>query len=134
MKKQSKIDAVSLIFQFQKRILDHKPSRLAMYREVQMMQYKIRPVQGDVSLVNLSNSKFIEILWSLGKLEEFFHKHERGILVKERPVFYRMLDDMYHSLQDQLNALHLKPELSRTTISFVEMEIVKGSLRNKKTN
>ena len=45
-----------------------------MFEEVRMMKFKIKPIQGDVSAFNLKNERFIESLWSLGKLDEFFHK------------------------------------------------------------
>ena len=43
-----------------------------MYEEIRMMKFRIRPLQGNVLSVNLNNEKFIEVLWSMGKLDEFY--------------------------------------------------------------
>lgn len=129
-----KKDPLSLLFQFQKQVLDQKPSTLTMYREVKMMQFKIRPVHGDVARINLRNTKFIEILWSLGKLDEFFRITIDGILDEQKPIFFKIMDEMYDNLQQQLNALPFRHGHVQKNSPFVEMEIFKEQIPQKKSN
>ena len=60
-----------------------------MFEEVQMMKFKIKPIHGDVSAFNLKNISFIESLWSLGKLDEFFHREFPQLSKKDQEVFLR---------------------------------------------
>ena len=95
-----------------------------MYEEVRMMKFKIKPLQGDISLLNLGNANFIEILWGLGKLDEFFQGHYKKIAMRKRDLFLRLFDEIHENFQDQLNALNLKPEKVSDSSMF-EMEIFK---------
>lgn len=135
MKKEFKKDILSLIIHFQKTVLSKKPSAPIMYRDVKMMHFKIRPLHGDVSRMNLRDIKFVEILWSLGKLDEFFQVHAPVVGEGERGTFFKMMDDLYEDLQNQLNSLQLRKEpLRAKNYSVVEMEIFKENFQQKKPN
>jgi UDP-galactopyranose mutase len=95
MPKKTSNDVVEKVTHFQRQILENKPTFVQMYEEIRMMKFKIRPVVGDISVLNLKNSGFIEILWSLGKLDEFF-QHEYGKLsYKKRDLFLRLFDEIH---------------------------------------
>lgn len=96
-----------------------------MYDEVRMMKFKIRPLQGDISVINLHDNSFIEILWSLGKLDEFYHLNVEKISQTEQETFYKLVDEMYDRFQEQLNTLDLKHERFPQSASSFEMEIYK---------
>ena len=114
-----------MVSHFQKDILEHKPTATQMYQEIRMMQFKIKPLQGDISLLNLTNAHFIEILWSLGKLDEFFQGHYKKVTLRKRDLFLRLFDEIHGKFQDQLNALNLKPERIPDSSEMFEMEIFK---------
>lgn len=124
MLRKSHTDIVEIVSHFQRDILDQKPPVSEMYNEIRMMKFKIKPLQGDISLLNLSNAHFIEILWSLGKLDEFFQDHYKKIAMRKRDLFLRLFDEIHEKFQDQLNALNLKPERVGSSSMF-EMEIFK---------
>ena len=73
MRKKINKDILSLINNIQK-IISTKPNTDQMFEEVRMMKFKIKPIQGDLMSFNLKNQHFIESLWSLGKLDEFFFR------------------------------------------------------------
>lgn len=125
MRKKNNTDVLDLVYRFQKRVLENKPAKEAMYQDVRMMQFKIRPLQGDVSLLNLKNEHFIEILWSLGKLDEFFQRHIEQVSAKQRDTFYRLFDEMYQRFQNELNKINLQKEKSNDLSAGFEMEIFK---------
>ncbi|PIP14705.1 hypothetical protein COW98_04175 [Candidatus Roizmanbacteria bacterium CG22_combo_CG10-13_8_21_14_all_35_9] len=115
-------------------IIDHKPSTLKMYEEIQMMKFKIRPLQGDVLAINLNNERFLETLWSLGKLDEFFQREYGKMSKKDQEIFIRYFDNFYKNLQQELNKIKLYNKKNPPRTSILEMEIFKEKLLKKKVN
>lgn len=131
MKKRTNKDILKMMSNFQK-YLDKKPDISKMYLELQMMKFKIRPVQGNLSEINLKNDKFIEVLWSLGKLEEFFQKEFHLLKGKSKDLFERVFNSLYERYQHDLNRINLQWEKSSNR-HFLEVEIFK-EIKNKKIN
>ena len=134
MKRKITIDVVDMFQKFQNDVLEKKPDFEQMFSDVQMMQFKVRPVTGDIAGLNFDNYIFIETLWSLGKLDEFFHQHVTGLNKTEKKVFYQLFDGLYQQYQSQLNKVNLKTDLPDTakTEGAFEVEIFreKKSLDN----
>ncbi|MDO8657677.1 MAG: hypothetical protein Q7K55_02980, partial [Candidatus Levybacteria bacterium] len=124
-------DIVDIVTSFQRKISENKPSDDRMYDEVRMMHFKIKPLQGDISILNLKNNQFIEILWSLGKLDEFFQDQYRKISPRDRRIFMKIFNEIHEKFQKQLNSLNLKPERNIDTSQGFEMEIFKEKTRKK---
>lgn len=134
MRKKINKDILSLFGGIQK-IISSKPMISQMFEEVQMMKFKIKPLQGDVSAYNLKNEKFIESLWSLGKLDEFFHKEFPRLSKKEQEIFLKFFDTLYSKYQEQLNQINLQPTRKIMTKSgLLELEIYKEGRLRKKAN
>lgn len=125
MTKKNNSDIVDLMTHFQKSILDNKPNFHQMFDEIRMMQFKIKPLNGDISLLNLKNQDFIGILWSLGKLDEFFQMQYQKVSSKKKDLFLRLFDEIHEKFQEQLDTLSLKPEKIEETSPTFEMEIFK---------
>jgi hypothetical protein len=125
MRSKKKLDLFDEIAKFQKNLIKNKPSLKDMYDEVRMMRYKIRPLQGDISYLNLKNKKFIEILWNLGKLDDFFNKNKKELDKKGEEIFKNFFDNLYSKLQNQLNKLDLKIEEKLNMPTVIEMEIIR---------
>jgi len=128
-------DVLDILSNF-KQMLDRKPEVETMFDEVRMMKFKIKPISGDISILHLKNNKLIEILWSLGKLDEIFQKEYRKLTVPQKEVFFRAFDTLYQQLQSQLNTVNLAKEKKtpQTQSSVFEMEIFKESTGIKKVN
>ncbi len=134
MIKKTSRDLLSLFGNIQKTI-STKPAIDKMFEEIQMMKFKIKPLQGDVSAYNLKNEKFIESLWSLGKLDEFFHKEFPRLSKKEQEIFLTFFDTIYLKYQQQLNQINLQPTKVMTTkAGLLELEIYKERRLRKKAN
>ena len=133
MKKTSK-DIISLFGNIQK-VISSKPTINQMFEEVQMMKFKIKPIQGDLMSFNLKNEQFIESLWSLGKLDEFFFKEVPSLSKKEKEVFMRIFDSLYFKYQQQLNQTNLQQKkVNLTKTGLLELEIYKERKMKKKVN
>jgi len=126
MGKKTSKDILDLIRSFQD-IVKKKPGIGEMFSEIRMMRFKIKPVQGDINEIDLKNEKFIEILWSLGKLDEFFQKEYPRLIGKNKVVFTKILDDLYRRYQEQLNHVNVYKTAGPRKSKIIEMEIFKES-------
>lgn len=131
MSKKNSKDALDVLQILQKDVFSKRPSQTIMWDEVRMMKFKIRPLYGDVSSINLKNNNLIEIMWSLGKLDEFFHKEYNKLDNKQKDVFFRIFENLHEQFQTQLNSVNLKSGLSDKTVPVLEMEIYKEKPINK---
>lgn len=134
MRQKNNSDLIEDIVNFQRDLTKNKPSHDIMYEQVRMMRYKIRPLQGDISLLNFKDKKFIEILWNLGKLDEFFDKKKNVLNKRQKEIFFGFLDKIYDKLQHQLNHLDLKYSESDEKHSIIEMEILRELGKTRKLN
>ena len=134
MRKKTSKDILSLFGNIQK-VISSKPNVSQMYQEVRMMKFKIKPIQGDLMSFNLRNEQFIESLWSLGKLDEFFFKEVPTLSKKEKEVFMRIFDSLYYKYQQQLNQTNLQQrKVTLTKNGLLELEIYKEKKLKKKVN
>ncbi len=100
-----------------------------MFDEIRMMRFKVRPVTGDISSLDFDNSTFIETLWSLGKLDEFFHTTVDDLNKDEKQVFFRLFDDLYQDYQDRLNEINIRADKFSQDFAF-EVEIYRDKGNN----
>ena len=130
MKNRKNNDVFEILSDLQA-VLRKKPSPEKMFEEITMMGFKIKPLMGDISLVNVKNNQLIEALWGLGKIDDFFHKEFNQLSLKDKDTFFRVINDIKGGYEQQLNRVGLK---ERSTItSPVELEIFKEK-QIKKTN
>lgn len=126
MKTTKKTDVYEAIKQFQQDTLGNKPPVEQMVYEVRLMNFKIRPVTGNISIVNFRNTDLIDALWSLGKLDEFYRQEVKNIAVKDQEAFMRLVNEMRWNYQDQLNRVRLiHSDPAHEEIPAFEAEIFK---------
>ena len=98
-----------------------------------MMNFKLRPLSGNVSDLDFSNLDFIDALWSLGKLDEFFRDEYNNVEEDEKDAFYRLIDDIRLNFQQQLNKANIAAiDFEESPKQMFEVEIIKDS--NLKVN
>ena len=100
--------------------------------EIRMMKFRIRPLQGNVLSVNLNNEKFIEVLWSMGKLDEFYQSEFSSLTPKNKQLFIKIFEDLHIQFQEELNRVNLLKGRYSKKPQTLEMEIYKE--KNKKVN
>lgn len=134
MRKKTETEVLGLLREFQKNVLENMPTAEKMHEEIMMMSFKIRPLQGDIEAIDLKNIRFVETLWSLGKLDEFLQKEAPHLNRQEKKVFFRYLDGIHSRLQEKFNQLSLKPERAKNAPPVFEMEIFRDRSAGKKPN
>ncbi len=129
-----KEDVFESLLSFQKNILEKEPTLTQMWQEVRMMEFKIKPIHGDIWKINFQNKQFIRTLWNLGKLEEFFQRNYQQLKPNDKKIFFDFLDELYQRYQKQLNRLRFKKNQKLSPYSVLEMEIFRVKKQTKKTN
>lgn len=125
MKRKNNNDILDMVSAFKKEVLERRISPQEIVEEVRMMNFKVRPVQGDISILDMKNTHFIKVLWRLGKLDEFFQEHIKKVSAKHRDLFFTIFQDMFDKYQEELNDISLKQERIPELSSTLEMEIFK---------
>lgn len=128
MKTGNKTDLYERIKLFQQRTFSNKPSRDEMISEVRMMNFKVRPVYGNITKLDFNNNDFLNALWSLGKLDEFFKEEFPNVEDEDREIFFQLVDDMRVSLQKKLNTAYSLKESPKQEKTVFEVEIYKDNL------
>lgn len=131
----SKKDILHVIADFQKAITTNTLSVSQMYDEVRMMHFKIRPLHGDISHIDLKDKMFLEALWSLGKLDEFFRREGSKYNKREREIFFKYFDSLHARFAKSLQKVRLEPAEDMDDHSpFVEMEIFREDTHKERVN
>ena len=134
MKKDNKSDVLALLELFQQNVLLNKPPIKEMLTEIQMMRFKVKPRQGDLANVDFTNHGLIEILWSLGKLDEFFQQQCLKLNNRDQEALFTYFESIHKKLQDDLNRLNLKHETGGARLANLEIEIFKERTKKRKVN
>jgi len=126
-KRKKKQDVFSRLAAFAKAIKTNKPSQQDMMDEVRLMHFRVRPMQGDLGSVDLSDTRFIEALWSLGKLDELYQSEICDYPKKQRDIFFEYMSSMHANyarmLQDDFAALTPEEVLGSDGPEAIEIEI-----------
>jgi len=135
-KRESTPDMLVLFKDFKKDVLDNKPRHEQMINEVRMMKFKVRPLQGDISKLNFSDKTFVEVIWQLGKMDDFIEKYISKIDKHQEQAFHYYFEGMYKQLLEKLNNLHFGTGRTDVGIkrSFIEIEIYKEGKKEKSIN
>ena len=126
MKKQKNKDLYEVIKHFQEHTLSNKPAYEQLVNEVRLMNFKIRPLSGNVASLDFKNEELIEALWCLGKLDEFSKGAILTIGSKDQEAFFRLVNELRWSFQEKLNKVRLAREKPVTEdVPTFEAEIFK---------
>lgn len=126
MKKKKHTDVLKMITLFQQNILANKPSHAQMYDELRMMRFQIKPVSGSVTKLDFKNETFIEMLWGLGKIDEFFQKHIKTLTPQEKRVFQSVFTRLQQSFHNQFNKIAMATAEEPDAAGGFEIEIFKA--------
>lgn len=133
MMRKKSVSPSEIITAFQK-IIKRKPSVKKMYADIRLMQFRIRPIEGDITKLDVANDTFIEMLWSLGKLDEVFQKRYLDMDGQNREVVYDIFEKLYDEYQSRLNKATYRKESSVGAAPKLEMEIYRELPHEKKLN
>lgn len=134
MRRKQQDDVIKLFLDFQKRLSAHSITIEKKFKEIKMMNFKIRPLQGDIASLNLRDMKLIDALWNLGKLDEFFQKEYPKLRFSQKKTFYQLFDNFQQRYQEKLNNVNVQTAEELSLATTIEMEIFKEQLPKKRLN
>lgn len=108
-----------------KKILLEKPSFSQMFDEVKMMGFKIHPINGDVVHLIHEKDQLVEILWMLGKLDEFLQTKFKKISSRQKQLFIKTLYEIFGQFKDLLKVINVQKERLSSNSSILELEVYK---------
>ena len=126
MKRQKKqLNDILEIIKKVNEIIKKKPSYEQMIKEVQMMNFKIKPITGNLTLFNLNYKKFLEFLWSLGKIEEFLFKERIDINQDKEEFLINLFKKIHFQYENELEKINLSEKAHEKKNNTLEIEIIK---------
>ena len=125
MSKRKKSCLTDIISSIQENIVYKKPSFNEIKEEVKMMQFKIRPLVGNVLSLDFNNKRFIETLWMLGKMDGYFKLYYSQLSKRDREIFLNFFATTYKKFQGRLSRVKLKKLSANLKNNFFEVEIFK---------
>ncbi|MBI3620237.1 hypothetical protein HY214_03800 [Candidatus Roizmanbacteria bacterium] len=132
MKKKSVTTSITELLSCFERIIKNKPALNRMCDEVLMMKFHVKPVKGDIAGLPLGKQKFIETLWSLGKVDELFQKKYRYLAKEDRETALRIFSKFHEDLQAELNRINFREDKQLPDKASFEIEIYKEFGADKK--
>ena len=105
-----------------------------MHEDIRLMQFRIRPIEGDITKIDVGNETFVEMLWSLGKLDEIFQERFYEITDKNRETIFHIFEKLYDEYQSRLNKATYRKENTVGPGPKLEMEIYREAPFGKKVN
>ncbi len=133
-KNEKREDVISLLSYYQKTVMAKKPSLEIMLDEIKMMNFKIRPLSGDFSIINGMDSKLIEMIWNLGKLDQLYREKESLLKLKDRKLFMKFFESVHDKFQKDLGLLRLVNDEQAEQSNVLEMEVFREVPRKRRVN
>lgn len=123
-----KKDIFAVLVEFEEQVLQSKPVLARMKEEVRMMDFKIRPVQGDISNLDLTSTKFIEALWCMGKLDELYQHIGDEYSDRDRELFGQFAANLQNTYMRELQHVMVSNSQEDTSAAQIEIEIYRESI------
>jgi hypothetical protein len=132
---QDRDKVLELIKRITVEVENAKPSKERMIEDVKMMNFKIRPLVGDVFQFIKKEVGFLESLWKIGKIEEIVTGGLPELNNEEKMVFLRYLDGLQRQMEKTPTSIikQFNPEESKN-INILELEIFRENRRKRNPN
>jgi hypothetical protein len=124
-----KINALDLIARITRDIERDKPTKEVMMEDIKMMNFKVKPVSGDIFSLTKKDIGFVESLWKLGKVEEMVADKLDNLEENEKDIFFNYLDDLQVRTQQEIAvAISQLSKKEQKKMEFLELEIFKEKI------
>lgn len=130
---QERNKVLDLIKKITLEVENARPSRERMIEDVKMMNFKIRPLIGDIFELTRKEVGFLESLWKIGKIEEIVAGGINELNNREKEIFLRYLENFQKQMERRISSIikQLPPEESKN-INILELEVFKEKKRDKR--
>lgn len=102
MKNSKETDLLEKVLRFKDLVLEKRPSKKQMIKDLSVMSFKIKPLSGDITRLKFDDPDFVYALWSLGKLEEFTFSQIKNLVDEEAEIFFKIVDTIRAGLEQKM--------------------------------
>jgi hypothetical protein len=99
MKKKA-IDIYIVLVNLKEELLRSKPTGDDLLKEIRTMRFKVSP-KGNIKNFNLQNPLLLELLWLVGKIDEFLHNNIEVLTKTEKEAIENFMTTMWQKLYMQ---------------------------------
>lgn len=131
LQKRNKV--LELIRKITLEVENARPSRERMIEDVKMMNFKIRPLMGDIFQLTKKEVGFLESLWKIGKTEEIVVRGINELNNREKEIFLRYLENFQKQRERRISSIIKQlPEEGSKNINVLELEVFKEKKKYKR--
>jgi hypothetical protein len=117
--------AIDIIRQISTEVEDRKLPLEIMVRDIQMMQFKIRSLIGDISSLETAHYEFVHALWKIGKIDEIISNSLEDLDEDDQQALITYFNDLESRTQTSIrHALRLQEPIEREQ-NALKIEIFK---------
>lgn len=122
MKPKTALDVIHQI----RVIVSAKPrSSQAMLEDMKVMQFKIRPVDGDIGKLNGLDDKLIYSLWKIGKIDELVRSSFKALSHDDKETLISYLREFESRTQQEIMSKSRKRRDAKSSLEILKLEIFK---------
>lgn len=122
---------LEIINKIKKEIEEVRIPREKMIQELKMMNFKIKPVIGDLFQAAKKQDLFLESLWKIGKIDKIVSFYIDQLSEEEKKILFQYLENFKQT--KTINSLPLSEKNSpNEEITVLEVQLYKKSSINKK--
>lgn len=134
-KKQLKKTALQLIRDVVYQSQRLRPDKHEMLHDIKMMNFKIRPISGDVFAMAGHNVDFMESVWRIAKIEEIIGVALQSLEERELRAFFQYMDNLEDQLQKTITkTLHDAPADIGRGVEMVALEVFRERTSRRTIN
>lgn len=121
-----------------KNILNKKPTLEKMKEELRLMGFHIRPLAGNLTFLSeVKNNKFIEALWTLGKIDILIEKNFHRLTSEEKKLILQSVEEIEEKMEFALpveESSSFKNRTDENSSSYLMLEIFRKDHLKRKIN
>lgn len=128
-----KINLLDLVKKITQEVEKSNPSIEQMIEEIKMMQFKIRPIAGDIFQLLSQKHAFLTWLWRIGKVDEIVSRYLKNLTPKEREIVFDYLNRWYEEYEKKMASSFLSfQEKPDPSFMVLELEVFRRKIYSKK--
>ncbi len=108
------------------------PAKDIMLQDIKMMNFKVKPVSGDIFSLAKKEIVFLQSLWKLGKIDEIVTDKIDLLDQDEQDVFFNYMEDLQQRTQNDIaSSIQQLPKRDQKKMKVLEFEIFKDKFIDK---
>lgn len=119
-------NVVNLIKKIMIEIEQARPTKEEMLQDLKLMNLKVRPIVGDIFMLNSGEHGLLETLWRIGKIEEIFMVAADTLGENERGTLFKYLESVESQSQRKIkDAIENLTPIEKRNMKLLKLEVIR---------